>query len=248
MAAMEAPAPRASKASGRLSRALTRLIMKPARVTANEALADRFRLITLEGSALRDVAWTPGQKIQIAMGSAFVTRTYTPMTWNAVDGRTCILGYAHGAGPGSDWLRAATPSSSCDIFGPRASIDVGQPGAPLAIFGDETSLGLAYAFAHGGGGEAVTTVLEVDDIEASRSVAAQLNLKNCTLVGREAEDLHMPDLESALPALADAGATFVFTGRAGSIQRLRRALKALEVPSRRIATRAYWAPGKTGLD
>jgi hypothetical protein len=55
-------------------------------------IGDRFRLITLEGLALAGVTWTPGQKIQIAMGSAFVARTYTPIEWDAAAGRTRILG------------------------------------------------------------------------------------------------------------------------------------------------------------
>jgi NADPH-dependent ferric siderophore reductase len=222
--------------------------MKRATVTANETLADRFRLITLEGPGLVDVAWTPGQKIQIAMGSAFVARTYSPIAWNTATGRTCVLGYAHGTGPGSDWLRAAVPGSSCDIFGPRASLDIGRPSGPLTIFGDETSLGLACALAQSGGTEAANGFFEVGDVEASRSVAAQLDLPNCTVVGRDADGSHLTELESKLSAPADAGATFVLTGKAGTIQRLGRTLKALGVPSRRIRTKAYWAPGKTGLD
>ncbi|WP_448661205.1 siderophore-interacting protein [Sphingomonas sp. CJ20] len=248
MATMEAPAPRASRVSGRLGEALIRLIMKRATVTANETLADRFHLITLEGPGLVDVAWTPGQKIQIAMGSAFVARTYTPIAWNADTGRTCILGYAHGTGPGSDWLRAAVPGSHCDIFGPRASLDIGRPGGPLAIFGDETSLGLAHAIEQSADTEAVAGFFEVGDVETSRSVAAKLDLQSCTLVGREANDAHLSEFESKLPGLADAGATFVLTGKAGTIQRVRRTLKALQVPSRRIRTKAHWTPGKTGLD
>ena len=248
MATMETPEARTSRAPGRLTRALIRLTMKRATVTANEALADRFRLITLEGPGLVDVAWTPGQKIQVAMGSAFVARTYTPIAWNAATGRTCFLGYAHGTGPGSDWLRAAVPGSSCDIFGPRASLDIGRPSGPLAIFGDETSLGLAHALGQSSGMEAMTGFFEVEDVEASRSVAAQLDLQNYTLVGREAEDAHLSELETKLPALANAGATFVLTGKAGSTQRICRTLKSLQVPSRRIRTKAYWTPGKTGLD
>ncbi|WP_404713650.1 siderophore-interacting protein [Sphingomonas sp. MMS24-J13] len=227
---------------------MIRLIMKRAAVTANETLANRFQLICLEGPGLVDVVWTPGQKIQIAMGSAFVTRTYTPIAWNPATGRTCILGYAHGTGPGSDWLRGAVPGSSCDIFGPRTSLAIGRPSGPLAIFGDETSLGLAHALALSGGMEAVVGFFEVEDVEAGRSVAVQLDLQNYTLVGREADDAHLSEFESKLPALADAGATFVLTGKAGSIQRVRRTLKALQVPSRRIRTKAYWTPGKTGLD
>lgn len=57
---------------GRLGKALLRLMMKRATVIATEQLADRFRLITLGGPAFKGVAWTPGQKIQVAMGSAFV--------------------------------------------------------------------------------------------------------------------------------------------------------------------------------
>ncbi|NIJ63099.1 NADPH-dependent ferric siderophore reductase [Sphingomonas leidyi] len=193
------------------------------------------------------VAWTPGQKIQIAMGSAFVARTYTPTIWNAAEGRTCILGYAHGMGPDSDCLRAATPGSSCDIFGPRVSLDIRHPSGPLAIFGDEISLGLAHALAQSGGIEAVTGFFEIGDVEASSSVATQLDLQNYALVGRKAEDAHLSEFESRLSALADAGATLVLTGKAGCIQRIRRTLKALDVPSQRIRTKAYWTPGKTGL-
>jgi NADPH-dependent ferric siderophore reductase len=51
-----------------------------------------------------------------------------------------------------------------------------------------------------------------------------------------------------LPVLAAAGASFILTGKATSIQRLQRALKAQGVPRSRLLTKAYWAPGKTGLD
>ena len=88
----------------RLSRAFVRMFMRHATASACETIGDNFRLITLEGPALAGVAWTPGQKIQIAMGSAFVTRTYTPIEWDAVAGRISILGYDHGDGPGSAWV------------------------------------------------------------------------------------------------------------------------------------------------
>jgi len=245
MASMEA---RSLPSPGRLGRTLIRLLMKRATVTANETLADRFRLIALEGPGLMGILWTPGQKIQIAMGSAFVARTYTPIAWNADTGRTCILGYAHGTGPGSDWLRAAVPGTACDIFGPRVSIDIGRPSGPLVVFGDETAIGLAYALAYSVGVSIVAGLFEVGDVEISRSVTSQLNLENCAFFAREVEDAHLPALERELSALASAGAMFVLAGKAASIQRVRRSLKLLDVPSQRIRTKAYWAPGKAGLD
>ena len=122
MLPMESPERPVAKAPGRIGQALIRLLMKRATVTASERLARDFRLITLEGPALEGVAWTPGQKIQIAMGSAFTARTYTPIEWNPGTGRACILGHVHGDGPGSAWVRDASPSRQQAVRAFRASL------------------------------------------------------------------------------------------------------------------------------
>jgi len=49
----------AARMPGRLSRTLVRLFMRHATVAAVETIAERFRLITLEGPALAGIAWTP---------------------------------------------------------------------------------------------------------------------------------------------------------------------------------------------
>src|ERR1043166_9073609 len=114
MVAAEVPEAAAAKTPGRLTKTLLRLLMRRATIIGAERLAEGFRLITLEGAALKGTAWMPGQKIQIAWGSAFVARTYSPIEWDAAAGRTRILGYAHGAGPGSAWVRAVKPGDECD--------------------------------------------------------------------------------------------------------------------------------------
>jgi NADPH-dependent ferric siderophore reductase len=55
-------------------------------------------------------------------------------------------------------------------------------------------------------------------------------------------------MEAAIPALIADGAAFMLTGKADTIQRLRHCLKRYAVPRAIIHTRAYWAPGKAGLD
>ena len=235
----------AAKAPGRLSKALMRLLMKRATVVASERLSDRFRLITLEGAALKGVAWTPGDKVQIAMGSAFVARTYTPIEWNAAAGRMCILGYAHGDGPGGAWVRTVRPGDECDIFGPRGSLDLRRLSGPLAIFGDETAIGLAYAATRQEPARAVTCHFEVGDPDSVRQVATELGLQGAALVERCPDETHVAVMAEALPALVEAGASFVLVGKAGTVQTLRRTLK---LPATRLLTKAYWAPGKTGLD
>lgn len=236
----------AARPSGRIDQALRRLLMRPAAVVANEELSHRFRLITIEGPALAGVAWTPGQKIQIAMGSAFMTRTYTPIEWNAVAGRTCILGYAHGEGPGSAWVRDGQPGDACDIFGPRGSLDASRLPGPLALFGDETAIGLAYALARQD--RFVTSHFEVDDADDACRAAEQLGLERVALYPRRPDEAHVAGMEAALPPLLAADASFVLAGKAGTVQLLRQALKRAGVPSARVLTKAYWAPGKTGLD
>jgi NADPH-dependent ferric siderophore reductase len=230
-------------------RSLMRLLMKQARVAEVEPVAEGFRLITLESPEFKGLQWVPGQKVQIAMGSAFVARTFTPIEWDETAGRTRILGVAHGHGPGSAWVRDVSAGDACDVFGPRASLDVGEARMPVAI-GDETSIGLAHALALGGTprAAALPCLFEVKAVASAREVTARLHLDAAELFECKENDAHLEDIEQRLPALAATGSTFVLTGRASTIQRLRRALKDSGVPASRVLTKAYWAPGKTGLD
>lgn len=233
---------------GVLQRALRRLLMRRAVVSACEDLGERFRLITLEGGQLRAVQWLPGQKVQIAIGATFATRTYTPIDWDEAAGRTRILGYAHGDAPGSAWIRNATVGSQHDVFGPRRSLDAGRVVSPLVVFGDETSIGLAHALQSDVAGRSVSCRFESGHVDATARVVDRLGLVDVKLFGRTEGDDHLEEMEAGLPALAAAGATFVLTGKAPTIQRLRQFLRNLGVPGARVMTKAYWAPGKSGLD
>ena len=233
---------------GRIGKALIGLLMKRAAIAANTPLGERFRLVSLEGPALRSAQWVPGQKVQIAMDSAFVARTYTPMDWDADRGRMQFLGFAHGSAPGSHWLREAREGDECHLFGPRPSLDLRPFDGPIAFFGDETSLGLACAAARHDPRRIVSGYFEVDDETESTAVADQLSMGAVHIFQRSADDAHLADMEAALPALAGTGHAFVLTGKAGTVQWLRQALKQHGVPPGRIRTKAYWAPGKVGMD
>lgn len=233
---------------GRLTKALTRMFLKRALVASVEQVGDGFHWITLESPAFEGVAWTLGQKIQIALGSAFKSRTYTPVEWDEAAGRTRILAYAHGVGPGSDWARTLRPGDECDVFGPRASLDMSRLSGPVLLFGDETSFGIASAMASQPYAETIQFAFEVNSAETSAQVLARFGLEAAYTLARRDDDSHLQEIERLLPALAQANATFVLTGKAPSLQRLHRSLKGLNVPAARLMTKAYWAPGKSGLD
>ena len=243
------PASPAAKAPGRLSRTLIRLMMKHARIVASEALGDRYRLVTLEGADLEGAEWVAGEFIQIAMGSAFRARSYTPIDWDAAAGRARLLGYVHGGGPGSAWIDGVRPGDECDFFGPRRSLDVRHLSGPLAFVGDETAIGFAYALIHQNPSRRMICHFEVDDAAAGREAVERLGIAAVsTLHERQPADVHLDAMEDGLVYGGGDGAHFVLSGKAGTVQQLRMALRHREIASSRILAKAYWAPGKAGLD
>lgn len=238
----------AGRSEGRLSSLLRRLFMRRATVATCEQIAEGFHLIALESPDFRGLDWTPGDKIQITLGSAFMARTYTPIEWEHSTGRTRIIAWDHGSGPASDWIRGLRTGDVCDIFGPRASLDVSWIPGPVLLFGDETSFGLALAMRRQGYAATAEFLFEVSDVAESRRLLNFMNFGACRLFNRQPDDGHFAEIEARLRERAASGATFVFTGRSVAIQHMRRVLKGLSVPAERLMTKAYWAPGKTGLD
>jgi NADPH-dependent ferric siderophore reductase len=234
---------------GRLTRALVRWLMRPATIASVETLSDRFRLIGFEGEGLRGAAWRPGQKIQIRVGGGLTSRTYTPIAWDTATGATSILAWLHGDGPASAWVRSLEPGQACQFFGPRASLDLANLTSPFVLFGDETSFGLAASLAAPHSGDAAGTFLfEATSAAECAPVLDRLNVK-ASVSERRPGDAQLVDIEAQIVRrAADAQVHFVLTGRAQSIQRMSRALKVAGVGSARILAKAYWAPGKAGLD
>lgn len=239
-------------AAARQPKGLTRVVLglftKQATVTEVRALDERFHLVTLQGPALQGARWEAGQKVQIMLGSALVARTYTPLEWDPQAGRTRLLVYAHGNSLASDWVRALNVGDEVQVFGPRASLDIGRIAGPVVVLGDETSIGLTYAIQQQYPQRALLALLEVNARANSAAVLAQLGVGTVELFERREDGEHLRELEQHLAALSETDATFVLTGKAASIQTLRRALKNLGVPGARLPTKAYWAPGKRGLD
>jgi NADPH-dependent ferric siderophore reductase len=234
--------------AGLLGRALMRTFLKQARVVATESFAPNFRLITLESPAFRDSDWTPGQKLQIAMGSAFVSRTYTPVDWDTATGQTRILGYVHGNGPGSEWLRKSRPGDVCEVLGPRKSLDALSTGGSTILFGDETSIGLAYALQRCHPDRNIKVFLQTSDHIGVHDTVARLCLDNIVFATTGPDAVQLVEIEERLRGHIGNDANFILTGKGQSIQQIRRKLKDWRVSPSQIKAKAYWAPGKAGLD
>jgi len=230
------------------SRALARLQMRLARVTSVSLLSEDFRLIDFQGEALKGASWGPGDKVQVKLDGTLSTRTYTPITWDPATGKTQLLAYCHGNGPGSKWAKAAAVGDERYLFGPRSSLELGDIAAPIVLFGDETSFAFAAALEHRARSARPHFVFEVDDIEQSTSVAGKLGLTDAFLIQRNDADFHLGEASDTALAHAQSTTVFVLSGKASSIQRVRRRLQEAGIGRGRLYAKAYWAPGKVGLD
>lgn len=235
--------------AGLLESAMHRLFMRNVRVMDIEEVGSAFRIVTLGGEALRDISWTPGDKIQIQLGG-WIQRTYTPMDWDAENGRTRILVYLHADAPGTRWARMLRKGDTCVVFGPRKSIDRSRLRGPVILLGDETSLGLATALFNHASAPAAQMLFEVSAIAETRPVVEQLRLSDAHLCARLENDGHFTELETRMSAFVQMHATadIVLTGKATSIQHITRLLRQRDIGASRRQSKAYWAPGKAGLD
>lgn len=195
----------------------------------------RYVRLDLEGESLATARSLPGDKVQVFLPDVGM-RTYTPLRWTREG--TSLLVFSDGQGPGASWARDSKRGDEVSFFGPRRSIEAGD--GPVTVFGDETSVAISLALAATNPTRKVTAVLEVSDAAETRAA-----LDGC---GSLVEAVLVPrgDMLRAGQALQAAitPETFVaFTGRAASIQAVKRVVRA-----ERSKTKAYWAEGKVGLD
>ncbi len=238
------------KRPGVVESTLQKLFTRPSHVDSMEELNPKFRLITLNGDALKKATWTPGDKVQIQLGG-WVQRTYTPLEWISEEGHARILVYLHADGPGTRWARSLRIGDACTLFGPRRSIDLTQLRRPAVFFGDETTFGLARALrSTTKQTDGIEFLFEVSTPRESLQALEYLGLANAHHCVRTDDEAHLPQLETRMLALLNSHrpAQFVLAGRSTAIQRLRQVLRQQGCYASQFHTRAYWAPGKNGLD
>lgn len=236
----------ADKTEGRFARLIKQWVLDPVTVEQVTAVAEGFRLIDLRLNSPKPSQWTPGDKVQIAIGSGLVARTYTPFNWDAATRRFQILAYLHdNAGPGCDWARSAKPGEHYRLLGPRKSLAAPAGEGALLLIGDESCFGLAAALKDL---PQLRCLFEVGQVANSQTVLDLLGVQSSVLVQREAGDNHWQQMEKEILKLDQDSGHFMLAGKALSIQRARSWLKIHGVSNQRLHAKAYWAPGKKGLD
>jgi ferric-chelate reductase (NADPH) len=228
-------------------RAVRRLLLHTSYVVAVETPSPHFRLLHLQGEALKGVEWMPGQQIQITTGAGLTGRTYTPISWHHERGVIKLLIFLHGNGPGCTWARTTQRGSRHDFLGPTKPLKLALD-QPFTLFGDETTFGLGLALQNAAIADVQPRFLfEVSDPEESQRVLDILNLRNAVLIRRAHEGEHHAAVVSHLLSAASSNHQVVLSGDARSIQQIKKAMKTIGLKTPRLIVRPYWSPGKTGM-
>ena len=219
--------------------------LRQVQVETLRPFGERFVEIRVSGESLRDNPPRPGDKVQIHVPGAGA-RTLSPYGSDAATGQCSLLAHVQAQSPGASWVRQLKPAARVRWFGPSRSIVLESLATPLALFGDETSFGVASAARQ----LAPATMLRLElstPLGDALEVGSALGFAPESLIAKQASDSHLPAIARALGEATASGGTIVLTGRARSIQLMRDLLRAV-APGRHQAVKAYWAEGKEGLD
>ena len=218
---------------GKLARLLGGVLLRSARIVDATDVGG-FRRLVLRTDAPRAAA---GTKLQLLLPSDDM-RTYSPVA--SAEG-VVLLGWRHAGGPGARWLAEATTGMDVRFVGPQRSLDL--PPGPVIVVGDETSVAVAASYETERPGQ-IRTVLGAGSVDDVRSAAESVGLRSLEVLPRGAIE---PLVEAtAAASAATPGATIALTGGSELVLAVRRGLRGRGI--RRVTTKAYWVPGKRGLD
>lgn len=229
-------------------------LLREVHVEDVQQVGARFRFLRVSAPWLGEAPLAAGDKVQVFLPE-IGTRTYSPFDLDADAGRFSLLAYLHGEAhgeapaaqgdtPGASWAKHLSAGARARVA-PGRSLPLQTLPRPLALFGDETSFGVARSLL--AIEPAATVRLEISSLDAVAEAAAALTLPRDGLISRRGDDGHLEEVARSLADATQQGGTVVLTGRARSIQNVRTLLRA-SAPGRRFAVKAYWADGKRGLD
>lgn len=219
---------------GRIIRMVSGVALNRGTVEAVERYGD---LVRIRMSCKDYAEFEPGSKVQLLLPSNDM-RTYSPI---AELRGMMLLAWTRAGGPGSEWAAQAKVGETLPFVGPQKSLDADE--GPVIIVGDETSLAIASAFALERPLQAYAVIMS-DAPSDVRAAAASIGLYGLDVV--PGNDLAQMIVAIQRRIVALPGASILLTGGAGLVIPTREALRKAGVES--IKTKAYWVPGKTGID
>lgn len=222
-----------SSVKGKLVRLVSRFALERATVVSARAVGGFQRLVLRSGVR----AFSAGTKVQILLPSDDV-RTYSPIA--SPDGMV-LLGWMHAGGPGAQWMSSAREGEELPFVGPQRSLELAE--GPVVIVGDETSVAVAASFAAERPGQ-VHAVIQSNGVGDVRAAAESVGLGQLDVIARGDTAATVEAVNARLAHTPEAAVAL--TGGSELVVAVRDALRSAGV--KKVKTKTYWIPGKTGLD
>lgn len=222
-----------SSVKGKLVRLVSRFALARGTVVSTQ-LFGGFQRVVLRSDATKPQA---GTKLQLLLPTDDV-RTYSPIA--SPDG-IVLLGWVHAGGPGAHWMANAKPNEVLPYAGPQRSLTLGA--GPVVLVGDETSVAVAAAFANERPGQ-VYAVIQSEAAQDVLAAAGSVGLEPIEVAPRGDTGATVAIVQKRLRVWPNA--VVAVTGGSELVVAVRAALRSEGVKN--IKTKAYWIPGKTGLD
>lgn len=222
-----------SSPKGKMARLFGGLLLRRATIATAEDVGG-FRRLVLRGDR---AACPAGTKLQILLPSDDM-RTYSPVA--SPDGMV-LVGWKHAGGPGGQWIAEVKAGSEVRFVGPQRSLEL--PSGPVIVVGDETSVAVAGSFEVERPGQ-VQALFQAGSVEDTRAAAQSVGLRSAFVFPR-GETNQLVEAVAAAHAAAPQ-AVVGLTGGSELVLAVRNALRKQGI--RDVKTKAYWIPGKRGLD
>ena len=207
-------------------------------VSQIEDISPKIRRIRVCGERIRNLKWSPGQKIKIKVG--IYLRSYTPAKVNSELGWMDLIFHLHGKGKASRWAEHVRVGAPVSFIGPADSMPfVDQPIDWCLFLGDETTLGLSMALLNA----LPKTVRRFGAIEMDAQNLGALSVLQLPLNPIQRDEYYGYALIQwlSLVNIPDGEGVVWISGEAQMVRNLRLALITRGLPPEQIKVKAYWS-------
>jgi NADPH-dependent ferric siderophore reductase len=216
------------------------------------ALTPSIHRVVLTAPGLGGLHYAAGQDLMLRVPLAadrVVNRRYTIRKLDPARAAVTLDVSLHGAGPGTDWIRAARVGDQIDAIGPRGKVTLSETADWHLFVADETGLPGALAMIEAlDSGSAAIAILEVDtaadeqepDARPAQGVDLQWLPREGRSVPGDAAQLLEAVAEVGLPA--GLGHAYV-AAETRVVRGVQRALTDRGLQPEQISAKAYWRRG-----
>jgi NADPH-dependent ferric siderophore reductase len=215
-------------------------------------LTPTVRRMVVSAPGLGELRPLPGQDLMLRVPRAeekVINRRYSIRSFDAASGSAVMDVSLHGAGPGTDWVRAARTGDRIDAIGPRGKITVSTEAEWHLFISDETGMPAALSMLEAlTPASSATALFEIDrpadEQEPDRYEGRSLDLRWLHRSGGTVPGDAVLFLEALAELALPAGNGHAYVAAESKVVRsVQRALAERGFRQDQISAKAYWRRG-----